>query len=143
MKQFCRLLSGLFTLGLVASIASAAFADGLYVYPLKGQSAQQEQTDRYTCHEWAIAQTGFNPSTAPQPSGARGAFKGVLGGLLVGGIVAATGGAAAAIAIGAGAGGLIGGIIGSDKQAKISAQYNSYLQAAKTCMAAKGYEVST
>ena len=44
----------------------AAVPDQLYVYPKKGQSEQQQATDRYQCHRWAADQTGFDPT---QPGG--------------------------------------------------------------------------
>ncbi len=34
----------------------------LFVYPKNGQSQQQTQSDRYACHEWAVGQTGFDPT---------------------------------------------------------------------------------
>jgi hypothetical protein len=37
-------------------------AMSLYVYPKNGQSDQQTQNDRYQCHEWAVGQTGFDPT---------------------------------------------------------------------------------
>ena len=48
-----------------------------YSYPNKGQSAQQQDKDRYECHTWAVQQTGFDPTRAqaapapssPQPGG--------------------------------------------------------------------------
>lgn len=36
--------------------------DQFYVYPKKGQSADQQAKDRYECHRWAVDQTGFDPS---------------------------------------------------------------------------------
>ena len=142
MKQFNRVLCGIVIASMMTTLASAAFAAGIYAYPLKGQSQQQQDADLYACHQWAMAETGFDPATMPQASGASGALKGVFVGLLAGGIIAATGGAAAAIAIGAGGGGLIGGILGKDKQAKVTAAYTAYLRAGQTCMQAKGYQVS-
>jgi hypothetical protein len=44
----------------------AAMPDQLYVYPTRGQSEQQQATDRYQCHRWATDQTGFDPT---QPGG--------------------------------------------------------------------------
>ncbi len=38
----------------------------LYIYPKKGQSVEQQQTDRYECYRWAVKQTGFDPT---QPGG--------------------------------------------------------------------------
>lgn len=37
-------------------------AMSLYVYPKNGQSEQQTESDRYQCHEWAVGQTGFDPT---------------------------------------------------------------------------------
>ena len=143
MKQLRWLFCGLLIVGMVTTATSSAFADALFAYPLKGQSAQQQQLDRFECHQWAVAESGFDPnSVASDPSVQSGALKGLFVGLVAGGIVAATGGAAAAIAIGAGGGGLIGGIIGGDKQKKLMAANAAYLTAARTCMAAKGYQVS-
>ena len=53
--------------------APAAAAD-LYVYPNAGQSPEQQSTDRYECHRWAVDQTGFDPTranggVAPESSG--------------------------------------------------------------------------
>ena len=36
--------------------------DNLYVYPQNGQSAEQQSTDQYACHQWSFAQTGFDPT---------------------------------------------------------------------------------
>jgi len=36
--------------------------DELFVYPMNGQSEQQQATDRYQCHRWAAEQTGFDPT---------------------------------------------------------------------------------
>ncbi len=39
-------------------------------YPANGQSVDQQGRDRYECHSWAVAQSGFDPATATQPVGA-------------------------------------------------------------------------
>jgi hypothetical protein len=39
-------------------------AMSLYVYPKNGQSEQQTQNDRYQCHEWAVGQTGYDPTNS-------------------------------------------------------------------------------
>ena len=36
-----------------------------FVYPKNGQNEQQQAKDRYECHRWSVAQTGFDPT---QPS---------------------------------------------------------------------------
>jgi hypothetical protein len=45
--------------------AAPAGSDEVFVYPKNGQSAEQQSTDRYECHSWAVGQTGFDP-TRPQ-----------------------------------------------------------------------------
>jgi hypothetical protein len=39
-------------------------AMSLFVYPKNGQTEQQTQNDRYQCHEWAVGQTGFDPTNS-------------------------------------------------------------------------------
>ena len=34
----------------------------IYVYPRNGQSEEQQSTDRYECHRWAVDKTGFDPT---------------------------------------------------------------------------------
>jgi hypothetical protein len=34
------------------------------MYPRNGQTEQQQATDRYECHKWATAQSGFDPTRA-------------------------------------------------------------------------------
>jgi hypothetical protein len=36
----------------------------VYMYPRNGQTEQQQGTDRYECHKWATAQSGFDPTRA-------------------------------------------------------------------------------
>jgi uncharacterized protein DUF6515 len=36
--------------------------DSVFVYPRNGQSAEQQASDRYECHRWAVDQTGFDPT---------------------------------------------------------------------------------
>ncbi len=44
----------------------SAGSDEVFVYPKHGQSSEQQATDRYECHSWAVQQTGFDPT---QPLG--------------------------------------------------------------------------
>lgn len=48
------------------SAPATAPADQVYTYPTAGQSAEQQQVDRYECYRWATSQTGFDPT---QPGG--------------------------------------------------------------------------
>jgi len=45
---------------------TSAGGDEIFVYPKHGQSSEQQATDRYECHSWAVQQTGFDPT---QPLG--------------------------------------------------------------------------
>jgi len=113
---------------------SAAQKVGLYAYPAKGQSHDQQLIDESDCYNSAQQQTGVNPEmTAPQaPSSAevqaaqaqaaeaapeakggraKGAAKGALGGAVIGGIA---GNAGAGAAVGA----TVGTVHGGRKQRK-------------------------
>ena len=144
MHRSSRLLFGIAMMGMAALFASDASARALFTYPLKGQTPQQEETDRAACHDWAVAQSGYSPTGVPETrKGVTGARRGAITGLIIGGVIgAATGGLGAGLAIGAGSGGLIGGVVGSNEQARRDARYDAYLRAGETCMEARGYQVS-
>jgi len=36
--------------------------EDLYIYPQNGQAADRQASDKYECHKWASAQTGFDPT---------------------------------------------------------------------------------
>lgn len=137
---------------------------GIYVYPAKGQSQEQQNKDRYECHTWAVQQTGFDPSrpaTAPagisqptQPSqphvlkgAARGAALGSVGGAI-------TGNAGKGAAAGAAMGGLAGGFRRRDEKMQQSSQQQANMQtgqqnqqvaynrALAACLQGRGYTVN-
>lgn len=43
-------------------------ATGTVIYPAKGQSARQQDKDKYHCYEWAKGQTGVDPAQSPRPA---------------------------------------------------------------------------
>ncbi len=51
--------------GLQAQVAGSAPAAGtdLIAYPKNGQSTDQQAKDKFDCHQWAVGQSGFDPST--------------------------------------------------------------------------------
>lgn len=143
MKQLGWFLFGFLALGLAMATPSTARAETLMVLPLKGQSAAQQQKDSFECHQLAVAASGFDPNTVQtDPSAGKGLFKGLVAGLVAGGIVAATGGAAGVVAMTVGGTGLIGGIIGGERRQQMEAANARYFNAAKVCMASRGYDVS-
>lgn len=99
-------------LACTALVAPSSLAQQ-FVYPAKGQSPDQQKKDEYACHEWAVQQSGFDPTKpqqaapAPKPAttatgvtpgaGLRGAARGAIVGDIVGGDAGA-GAAAGAVA---------------------------------------------
>ena len=146
-------------------VAPAAMAQQQYVYPQKGQSAEQQKKDEYDCHGWAVKQTGFDPTTAAQApaqqapvqpagaqrgSGAGGAARGAVVGAAVGSL---DGEAGKGAAVGATAG-AVAARGQSRKQAQQqqasaqqqastqqSAKQQDYLKARGACLEGKGYSV--
>ena len=47
-------------------VEQASLPKDLYIYPKETQSKEQQATDRYECHRWAVGETDFDPT---QPSG--------------------------------------------------------------------------
>ncbi len=100
-------------LALAAAAVTQAAAQQ-YVYPAKGQSAQQQKSDEAACQTWAIQQTGFDPAKPPPPqaaaappttatgttpgAGMKGAARGAVVGEVVGGDAGAGAAAGAAVA---------------------------------------------
>jgi hypothetical protein len=40
-------------------------ADQMFIYPRMGQDEKQQADDRFACHQWAVNQTGFDPTQPP------------------------------------------------------------------------------
>lgn len=142
-----------------SSSGSAAAKVGLFVYPQKEQTAEQQSQDESACYASAQQQTGIDP-TAPAPAQQEadkkkgGAVKGAMGG-------AAGGSAIGAIAGDAGTGAAVGATAGAvrgrrqqkkaNKQAEQQAQQQGQAQQQQTldtfrrafsaCIDSKGYSV--
>jgi Glycine zipper 2TM domain len=109
----------------------------VYAYPLRGQTPEQLDRDRYECYLWAKNQTGFDPSAPNLPPPARVQ---VVGGpppgtgTAVGAVSGAVIGAAVSSpwqrGFGALAGALIGGAIGSSADAANAANQQARVQQA-------------
>ena len=157
---------------IIAALAGApALAQQNFAYPAKGQSPQQQKQDEFECHQWAVQQTGYDPSNAqpqyaaaPAPSqsagpapgsGAQGAVKGAVVGGLIGGI-GGRGGEGAAV------GALVGGVAARQRSrrdqeqqqaqqqqyaaqqqaAANSAGPNAYNRARAACLSGRGYTIN-
>jgi hypothetical protein len=150
---------------LLCAGAVAAQSD-VFLYPEKGQSAEQQQKDKMECAMWANEQTGFNPTTpAPtpdqfasgQPVTQGGAVKGAARGAAVGAVGGAIAGdAGKGAAVGAGAGAVGGGMRrrGAKREAEQTseqayqaalAEYNqkraTYQRAWTACLEGRDYTV--
>jgi hypothetical protein len=112
MKPTLRTFTAIFACA--SLLAGGAWAQQ-YIYPAKGQSPDQQKKDEAACHQWAVQQTGFDPTKpAPAPAaappapttatgttpgaGARGAARGAIVGEAVGGDAGAGAAAGAAAA---------------------------------------------
>lgn len=47
--------------------APNASAQQVFAYPKAGQSQEQQARDQAECHQWAVGQTGYDPSRPPPP----------------------------------------------------------------------------
>jgi hypothetical protein len=162
-------MRGLAVVVLSLLVAAAATAQQeQFIYPNKGQSAQQQDKDRYDCYGWAKGQSGFDPMAPPTPTtaapsrGGHSVVGGVVGGGALGAGVGAVGGAIAGgkagkgAAIGAATGGLLGGVSAAGSNANASKNYRDwerreasnyaaargqYNRAFAACMEGRGYTV--
>ena len=146
----------------LALIACAAAAQQPIIYPARGQSAMQQQTDTAQCHAWAQQTTGVDPvalaeqmaSSPPQPQQRGGLLRGAGGGALFGTLI----GGAAGGHWGEGAG--IGAVVGTmgmgmrmrreqqqmemqqtGMRQQASSQLATYNRAVSACMTGRGYTV--
>jgi Glycine-zipper domain len=150
----------------LAGPGQAGAQAGMYVYPARGQSPQQQESDRGQCYGWAVQQTGFDPAN-PQVGGGpppmmgqprRGMFRGAAGGAAMGAIGGAIGGdAGRGAAIGGGVGALFGLMrrhraereeemmmqsYDQRQQGLMAQGRGNYDRAFSACMTARGYTVS-
>ena len=133
--------------GLVAGTVPATAQPKIYVYPQKGQSADQQRQDEAECHTWAIKESGVNPA-APAAGPDRGRRAGgAVGGAARGAALGAAVGAIAGDAgKGAAAGAAVGGVGGRrravrEEQAAAGAEQGAYVRAYGACLEGRGYSV--
>lgn len=127
-----------------------------HVYPAKGQSAQQQQSDQRRCDAWATDESGYDPAHPPVPATAKAAPVTGSGARVRGAAVGATVGAIGGNDVGnaAAKGAVVGGIVRRNKNRQAAAQQNeastqqvqalegSYWRARKSCLEGRGYKVN-
>jgi hypothetical protein len=105
--------------------AQAGTGRALIAYPMNGQTLEQENADRSACHDWAVAQTGYDPTlvyAAQQywikpvtgPDAPRYAKQ---------------------------SGGFVGATTNAERR-RLNELYYAYLRAGQVCLEARGYQVS-
>jgi hypothetical protein len=102
----------------------------VYAYPTQNQPPQQQDRDRYECHEWAVHQTSFDPSAANVPPHDRVRVVGPPPGTAtaIGAVSGAILGAAVAHPYEAGAGAVVGAIAGGAVGTAVDAANASHVQ---------------
>ena len=143
----------------------------IYAYPSNGQTAEQQDRDRYDCYQWAIQQTGFDPSSPNVPPHERiqlvsgppavvpgsGVAAGAVTGAVLGAIVSSPGDAGAAALVGAVLGGVLGGaaesaqnqeaaaansrMVERQQSVQLERKAGDFRRAASACLEARGYSV--
>jgi hypothetical protein len=102
----------------------------LFAYPMNGQTLEQESADRAACHDWSVAQTGYDPTPiyaaqqqrywiTGRPAGAsyeKPVFPNKSGGF--------------------------GGALTNADIRRLNELYDAYLRAGQACLEARGYQVS-
>jgi hypothetical protein len=108
----------------------------------RGQTAEQQASDRAACETVAREQSGYSPTTQTAKGAGVGAAIGALGGAAAGAAIGAAtdGDVGKSAAIGAGVGGLGGAATGGAYQ--YSRSREGHDAAFANCMSARGYTVS-
>lgn len=143
----------------------------IYAYPSSGQTAEQQDRDRYDCFQWAIQQTGFDPSAPSVPPHERiqivsgppavvpgsGVAAGAVTGAVLGAIVSPYRDAGAGALVGAVLGGVLGGVaenaqneeaaqantrvVQRQQSAQLERKASDFRRASAACLEARGYSV--
>lgn len=142
----------------------------IFVYASHGQSDKQLDRDRYECHNWAVAQSHYNPSDphlAPHqqvqvvaaPPAGRDTVAGAMTGAIIGAAVGAPHDSGGGAVIGAVAGGMMGAASDSARRreadqinaqsnadaqaerARLEKQASDYRRAISACLEGRGYTV--
>ena len=126
-------------IGMGSASAGGGIGGGILAYPSGGQSEEQVGKDKLYCHNWAVIETGYDPTMSPPPqqryysspppsssgyfgsgeAGEGGVMKDAAGGAALGAIGGAiAGNAGMGAAIGALSGSLFGGAKRSSRKSE-------------------------
>lgn len=142
----------------------------VYFYPKEGQTPEQQSRDHYECYNWAIQQTGFDPSQSsipperrvkvvPMPPPGHDTAVLAIAGAVLGALIAGPRHAGAGALIGAGGGLVAGSVSDATRQQQaqqieeaynrqdqaLDARYeekaNDFRRAMSACLEGRGYNV--
>lgn len=151
-------------------VAQHELATEVYYYPVRGQSIERQDRDRFECYRWAKQQTGFDPSqpylaphqrtyVVPDPAPGHDTAAGAFTGAILGAMIGAPHNTGEGAVIGAIAGGTLGAASDAARQeqagyiqeqyarramnrhATLERQADNYRRAMKACFEGRGYSV--
>jgi hypothetical protein len=142
----------------------------VYFYPQQGQTTEQQSRDHYECYNWAMEQTGFDPSQSsipaerrvkvvPMPPPGHDTTVLAIAGAVLGALIAGPRHAGAGALIGAGSGAIAGAASDATRQQhaqQLEEAYNNrdqaldgryeeearnFRRAMSACLEGRGYSV--
>jgi len=142
----------------------------VYFYPQQGQTAEQQARDHYECYNWAVEQTGYDPSVSsipperrvrvvPMPPPGHDTAVLAIAGAVLGALIAGPRHAGAGALIGAGSGAVAGAASDAARQQQaqqleeaynnrdqaLDARYQeealNFRRAMSACLEGRGYSV--
>jgi hypothetical protein len=152
------------------SLAPRAPLTQVYFYPKEGQKKEQQSRDHYECYNWAIQQTGFDPSQSsipperrvkvvPMPPPGHDTAILAIAGAVLGALIAGPRHAGAGALIGAGSGAVAGAVSDATRQqyaqqmeeayanrdqaldARYEGKARDFRRAMSACLEGRGYSV--
>lgn len=153
-----------------ASPAPRAPLTQVYFYPKDGQTKEQQSRDHYECYNWAMQQTGFDPSQSsipperrvkvvPMPPPGHDTVILAIAGAVLGALIAGPRHAGAGALIGAGSGAVAGAVSDTTRQqyaqqmeeayanrdqaldARYEGKARDFRRAMSACLEGRGYSV--
>ena len=129
MTRMSQVLCGAAIMLVAATAISPVHARALFAYPMQGQTPEQENADRTACHDWAVIQTGYDPTLV------YAAQRGEI-------IVTQSGNTLPTYDRRYPAPGGIAAVRGNADIRRLNELYYAYLRAGEVCLEARGYQVT-
>ena len=124
MQRMSQVLCGAAIVLMAGAAMSPVYARALFAYPMQGQTPEQENADRSACHDWAVVQSGYDPTILYN------AQRGVI--ITQSGTYDRRYPAPGGIAV----------VRGNAEIRRLNELYDAYLRAGEVCLEARGYQVT-